>query len=151
MSSTLAFGWMWGWCWPCFNSNLLCFLMELWKKYYNSGQNILRHLRKLVAKTHFGKSTHILPLKQAWECCYKFVWLRFLRFCCWDQKTRKKKKETIIASENKLFAAPYFPVIAKSSALCKGHPISAYLQNSKVLHCIKQGWCNMAITRHRNT
>ena len=45
------------------------------------------------------------------------------------KKQEKKKQETIIASENKLFAAPYFPVIAKSSALFKGHPISAYPQN----------------------
>ena len=61
------------------------FLWNFEKKYYNSGQNILRHLRKLVAKTHFGKSSHILPLKQAWECCYKFVWLRY--------KEKKNKKQ----------------------------------------------------------
>ena len=27
--STLAFEWMWGWRWPCFDTNLLCFVMEI--------------------------------------------------------------------------------------------------------------------------
>ena len=132
MSSTLAFGWMWGWSWPCFNSNLLCFLMELWKKYYNSGQNILRHLRKLVAKTHYlvhqlifyllNKLGNVVISLYGCASCVSVVETK-------KQEKKKKKQETIIASENKLFAAPYFPVIAKSSALCKGHPISAYPQN----------------------
>ena len=26
---TLAFEWMWGWRWPCFDTNLLCFVMEI--------------------------------------------------------------------------------------------------------------------------
>ena len=29
------------------------------------------HLRKLGRKTHFAKLTRILPLKKAWRCCYK--------------------------------------------------------------------------------
>ena len=39
------------------------------------GQNILGHLRKLGTKTHFAKLTHILPLKKAWGCCYKGLFL----------------------------------------------------------------------------
>ena len=39
--------------------------------YYNPGQNVLGHLRKLGRKTHFAKLTRILPLKKAWRCCYK--------------------------------------------------------------------------------
>ena len=27
--STLAFEWTWGWRWPCFDTNLLCFVMEI--------------------------------------------------------------------------------------------------------------------------
>ena len=27
--STLAFEWMWGWGWRCFDTNLLCFVMEI--------------------------------------------------------------------------------------------------------------------------
>ena len=38
---------------------------------YNPGQNVLGHLRKLGTKTHFAKLTRILPLKKAWRCCYK--------------------------------------------------------------------------------
>ena len=33
------------------------------------------HLRKLGTKTHFAKLTHILPLKKAWGCCYKGLFL----------------------------------------------------------------------------
>jgi len=43
--------------------------------YYNLGQNILGHLRKLGTKTHFAKLSHILPLKKAWGCCYKGLYL----------------------------------------------------------------------------
>ena len=47
-------------------------MLRLWTcKIYNPGQNVLGHLRKLGTKTHFAKSTHILPLKKAWGCCYK--------------------------------------------------------------------------------
>ena len=42
---------------------------------YNSGQNVWGHLRKLGIKTHFAKLTHILPLKKAWGCCYKGLFL----------------------------------------------------------------------------
>ena len=42
---------------------------------YNPGQNVLGHLRKLGTKTHFAKLTHILPLKKAWGCCYKGLFL----------------------------------------------------------------------------
>ena len=38
---------------------------------YNPGQNVLGHLGKLGTKTHFAKLTRILPLKKAWRCCYK--------------------------------------------------------------------------------
>ena len=41
------------------------------KMIYNPGQNVLGHLRKLGRKTHFAKLTRILPLKKAWRCCYK--------------------------------------------------------------------------------
>ena len=34
----------------------------------NSGQNVLRHLRKLGTKTHFAKLTRVLPLKKASGC-----------------------------------------------------------------------------------
>ena len=27
--NTLAFEWMWGWRWACFDTNLLCFVMEI--------------------------------------------------------------------------------------------------------------------------
>ena len=46
-----------------------------YKKTYNPGQNVLGHLRKLGSKTHFAKFTHILPLKKAWGCCYKGLFL----------------------------------------------------------------------------
>ena len=42
---------------------------------YNPGQNVLGNLRKLGTKTHFVKLTHILPLKKAWGCCYKGLFL----------------------------------------------------------------------------
>ena len=43
---------------------------------YNPGQNVLGHLSgKLGTKTHFAKLTHILPLKKAWGCCYKGLFL----------------------------------------------------------------------------
>ena len=42
---------------------------------YNPGQNVLGHLRKLGTKMHFAKLTHILPLKKAWGCCYKGLFL----------------------------------------------------------------------------
>ena len=32
-------------------------------------------LRKLGAKTHLAKLTHIIPLKNAWGCCYKGLFL----------------------------------------------------------------------------
>ena len=32
-------------------------------------------MRKLGTKTHFAKLTHILPLKKAWGCCYKGLFL----------------------------------------------------------------------------
>ena len=44
---------------------------------YNPGQNVLGLLRKLGTKTHFAKLTHILPLKKAWGCCYKGLFLLF--------------------------------------------------------------------------
>ena len=37
--SILAFEWMWVWRWPCFDTNLLCFVMEstcILEKYYSS-------------------------------------------------------------------------------------------------------------------
>ena len=34
-------------------------------------------MRKLGTKTHFVKLTHILPLKKAWGCCYKGLFLLF--------------------------------------------------------------------------
>ena len=42
---------------------------------YNPGQNVLGHLRKLGTKMHFAKLTHILPLRKAWGCCYKGLFL----------------------------------------------------------------------------
>ena len=33
-------------------------------------------LKKLDTKTHFAKLTHVLPLKKAWGCCYKGLFLR---------------------------------------------------------------------------
>ena len=39
---------------------------------YNPGQNVLGRLRKLGTKTHFAKSTRILPLQKA---CYKGLFL----------------------------------------------------------------------------
>ena len=42
---------------------------------YSPGQNVLGHLRKLGTQTHFTKLTHILPLKKAWGCCYKGLFL----------------------------------------------------------------------------
>ena len=33
------------------------------------------HLGKLGTKMHFTKLTHILPLKKAWGCCYKGLFL----------------------------------------------------------------------------
>ena len=42
---------------------------------YNPGQNVLGRLTKLGTKTHFAKLTHILPLKKAWGCCYKGLFL----------------------------------------------------------------------------
>ena len=45
------------------------------QNYYNPGQNVLGHLRKLDKKTHFAKLTHILPLKKAVGCCYKGLFL----------------------------------------------------------------------------
>ena len=51
-------------------------MLGLWTcKIYNPGQNVLGHLRKLGTKTHFSKLTHILPLKKAWGCCYKGLFL----------------------------------------------------------------------------
>ena len=41
----------------------------------NPGQNVLGHLRKLGTKTHLAKLTHIIPLKNAWGCCYKGLFL----------------------------------------------------------------------------
>lgn len=32
-------------------------------------------MRKLGTKTHFAKWTHILPIKKAWVCCYKSLFL----------------------------------------------------------------------------
>ena len=45
------------------------------RKSYNPGQNVLGNLRKLGTKTHFAKLTHILPLKKAWGCRYKGLFL----------------------------------------------------------------------------
>ena len=38
-------------------------------------QNVLGHLRKSGTETHFAKLPHILPLKKAWGCCYKGLFL----------------------------------------------------------------------------
>ena len=52
------------------------FFFPIWAStYYNPGQNVLGHLTKLGTKTHFAKLTHILPLKKAWGCCYKGLFL----------------------------------------------------------------------------
>ena len=54
------------------NYDLVCaFIENLHNVIYNPGQNVLGHLRKLGTKTHFAKLTRILPLKKAWRCCYK--------------------------------------------------------------------------------
>ena len=45
------------------------------RQWYNPGQNVLGHLRKLGTKTHFAKLTRVLPLKKAWGCCYKGLFL----------------------------------------------------------------------------
>ena len=45
------------------------------RKSYNPRQNVLGHLRKLGTKTHFATLTHILPLKKAWGCRYKGLFL----------------------------------------------------------------------------
>ena len=51
---------------------LVALVLSHWGlKNYNPGQNVLGHLRKLGRKTHFAKLTRILPLKKAWRCCYK--------------------------------------------------------------------------------
>ena len=51
-------------------------LFSFWAStYYKPGQNVLGHLRKLGTKTHFAKLSHILPLKKAWGCCYKGLFL----------------------------------------------------------------------------
>ena len=42
---------------------------------YSLGQNILGHLRKLGTKMYFAKLTHILPLKNAWGCSHKELFL----------------------------------------------------------------------------
>ena len=44
--------------------------------YYNLGQNFLGHLRKLGTKTHFAKSTHIIPLKRLGDVVIRGY------FCC---------------------------------------------------------------------
>ena len=38
---------------------------NLKRENHNSGQNILKHLRKSGMKTYFAKWTHILPLKKS--------------------------------------------------------------------------------------
>ena len=54
----------------------LPFFFPIWvSTCYNPGQNVLGHLRELGTKTHFAKLTHILPLKKAWGCCYKGLFL----------------------------------------------------------------------------
>ena len=50
-------------------------LFRTFPQKYNPGQNVLGHLRKLGTKTHFAKLTRILPLKKAWRCCYKGLFL----------------------------------------------------------------------------
>ena len=68
---------------PCNNQERLSLkfkvhqqLINGWNSWnYNPGQNVLGHLRKLGTKTHFAKLTHILPLKKAWGCCYKGLFL----------------------------------------------------------------------------
>ena len=51
------------------------FLYVMWTclciQIYNPGQNVLGHLGKLGTKTHFAKLTRILPLEEAWGCCYE--------------------------------------------------------------------------------
>ena len=51
------------------------FILHVLHTTNNPGQNVLGHLRKLGAKTHFAKLTNILPLKKAWGCCYKGLFL----------------------------------------------------------------------------
>ena len=51
------------------NSISLYFIVNPFSE--NPGQNVLGHLRELGTKTHFAKLTRILPLKKAWRCCYK--------------------------------------------------------------------------------
>ena len=46
------------------------------QNYYNPGQNVLGHLRKLDKKTHFAKLTHNLPLKKAGDVVIRGY------FCC---------------------------------------------------------------------
>ena len=53
------------------NETVLLHRVEL----YNPSQNVLGHLRKLGTKTHFAKLTCNLPLKKAWGCCYKGLFL----------------------------------------------------------------------------
>ena len=48
---------------------------QIKSSYYNPSQNVWGHLKKLGTKTHFAKLTHILPLKEAWGCCYKGLFL----------------------------------------------------------------------------
>ena len=55
------------------DSNLIHICIDF--LYYNPGQNVLGHLRKIGTNTHFAKLTHILPLKKAWGCCYKGLFL----------------------------------------------------------------------------
>ena len=57
-------------CWISLSSLAFSFF-----RMYNPGQNVLGHLRKLGTKRHFAKLTHILPLKKAWVCCYKGLFL----------------------------------------------------------------------------
>ena len=45
------------------------------KSNYRLGQNILGRLRKLGTKMYFAKLTHILPLKNAWGCSHKELFL----------------------------------------------------------------------------
>ena len=55
------------------DSNLIHICIDF--LYYNPGQNVLGHLRKIGTNTHFAKLTHILPLKKSWGCCYKGLFL----------------------------------------------------------------------------
>ena len=49
--------------------------LEFILKNYNPGQNVFGHLRKLGTKTHFAKLTRVVPLKKAWGCWYKGLFL----------------------------------------------------------------------------